>query len=189
MAEDLQRQQEIRGFHEDNEVIGTVTVGGFSNPEEMELFKNLYKYSPQEYEILLGREAYQKFQNVFEEEFNKMFKKTLDEVHEPDYVFVGDKESLQELSDKLDSEIKMSEAKTNTEDKLDKDGTLVQMEFPKSWWEEQLGKAEMEFLVQSKKSLDLDPCWNTRITQYPQTPAESIPSCGQRYERENQNED
>ncbi|MEN6290620.1 MAG: hypothetical protein ABFD07_01210 [Methanobacterium sp.] len=180
MAEDVHRQQEIRKFHEDNEVIGTVTVGGFSNPEEMEMFKNLYKYTPQEYEILLGREAYQKFQNGFEEEFNKMFKKTLDEVHKPDYVFVGDKESLQELLDKLDFEMKMSEAKTNTEDKPSKDGILFQMKLPKSWWKPKVGHELVEG-VQVHSYIS-----NTRITQYPQTPAESIPSCGQRYERENQ---
>ena len=100
---------------------------------------------------------------------------------EDEYVILMGQKSYDSFNKALKEEFDKEQKRT--EDKAGKNGTRFQIKLEKSCWEPEVGQ-ELGQGVQ----VHPDTC-NTRITQYPLTPAESIPSCGQRYERDNQNQD
>ena len=102
------------------------------------------------------------------------------------------REPLSEILDELNTySIKAFEKAIpdmGSEDKPGTNPTVFHLTLDKSWWGEQIREVEMKFLTE-RKTLDIsDEYLTSRVKQYPLTPEESIPSCGQRYERENQNQ-
>lgn len=93
---------------------------------------------------------------------------------------------LEEMSQYSASAFKAAEIK----DKPGIEDNTFCVTLKKEWWKETVDQKREELLDQLREANHLSGYLDSKIKQYPLTPQDGIiPMCGQRYERENQNED